>query len=123
MGRCGFDLRGNNMDVRLQEVPFEFNGKSYKLRCNFNVLADIINDFGGKLPEMNITVFPRILAPMLNDYADEQGWAERYKGKDVGRLLPTSMFVTPEGQKQMLQIQQLVINALYVDTGETDEKN
>ena len=85
--------------------------------------ADIINDFDGKLPEMNITVFPRILAPMLNDYADEQGWAERYSGKDVGRLLPTSIFVTHEGQKQMLQIQQLVINALYVDTGETDEKN
>ena len=87
-----------------------------------SVCKDVINDFGGKLPEMNITVFPRILAPMLNDYADEQGWKERYSGKDVGRLLPTSMFVTPEGQKQMLQIQQLVINALYVTQGRRTKK-
>lgn len=111
------------MDVRLEEIPFEFNEKTYKLRCNFNVLADIINDFG-TIPDLNnMAFFPRLLAPMLNDYADEMGWPERYTGREIGRMLPTTMFVSKEGQKTILSVTTLVLNALYADTGETNEKN
>lgn len=106
------------MDIRLEEIPFELNGKTYRLRCNFNVLADIINDFG-KMPDLNnMTIFPRILAPMINDYADEMGWEERYTGKEIGRLLPTSMFVTKEGQERIVKIVQLVLHSVYAETGE-----
>lgn len=109
------------MDIRLEQVPFKLNGKTYQLRCNFNVLADIINDFG-KMPDLNnITIFPRLLAPMLNDYADEQGWDERFTAKELGRLLPTSMFVTKEGQEQILKITELVLHSVYTDTGEAKE--
>lgn len=110
------------MDIRLEEYPFELKGKTYLLRCNFNVLADIINDFG-KMPDLNnMTIFPRLLAPMLNDYADEQGWPERYTGKELGRILPTSMFVTEEGQKQILKITEIVLHSVYADVGEKSEE-
>ena len=28
------------MDLRLKDLPFTFEGRTYKLRCNMNVLAD-----------------------------------------------------------------------------------
>ncbi len=79
-------------DIRLQELPFEFDGKTYLLRCNMNVLADVQEAYGGDIgealegdsPLKSVTVF---LAAMLNDYADEQGWEERWTPKAVGRKL------------------------------------
>ena len=29
------------MDIRLETMPFELDGKTYQLRCNMNVLADV----------------------------------------------------------------------------------
>jgi len=79
-------------DIRLEEVPFEFDGKRYLLRCNMNVLADVQEAYGGSIgealdgknPLKSVTEF---LAAMLNDYADEQGWPERWTAKQVGRKL------------------------------------
>lgn len=79
-------------DIRLQELPFEFDGKTYLLRCNMNVLADVQEAYDGDIgaalegdsPLKSVTVF---LAAMLNDYADEQGWEERWTPKTVGRKL------------------------------------
>jgi len=77
-------------DIRLKELPFEVDGKTYLLRCNMNVLADVQESYGGDIgealegdsPLKSVTVF---LAAMLNDYADEQGWPERWTPKSVGR--------------------------------------
>ena len=77
-------------DIRLEEVPFELDGKTYKLRCNMNVLADVQEayngDFTQALSEKNglksVLIF---LAAMLNDYADEMGWPERYTARQLGR--------------------------------------
>ena len=77
-------------DLRLEEIPFEFNGKTYQLRCNMNVLADVQDVYGGAIgkalagdkPTRSVLEF---LAAMLNDYAEEQGWPERYTSRDVGR--------------------------------------
>lgn len=77
-------------DLRLEEIPFEFDGKTYLLRCNMNVLADVQDVYGGQIgaalsgekPTRSVLEF---LAAMLNDYADEQGWPERYTSRDVGR--------------------------------------
>ena len=77
-------------DIRLEEVPFELDGKAYLLRCNMNVLADVQEAYDGDLTaalsEKN--TFKSVLtflAAMLNDYADEQGWQERYTAKQLGR--------------------------------------
>ena len=79
-------------DIRLEEMPFDFEGKQYLLRCNMNVLADVQEAYGGSIgaaltegtPQRSVLEF---LAAMLNDYADEKGWPERYTAKDVGRKL------------------------------------
>ena len=77
-------------DIRLEEVPFEFNGKTYKLRCNMNVLADVQEaydgDFSAALSEKNtLKSSMTFLAAMLNDYADEMGWDEHFTAKQIGR--------------------------------------
>ena len=77
-------------DIRLEEVPFELDGKTYKLRCNMNVLADVQEAYNGDFTEAlsgNSTLRSALcfLAAMLNDYADEQGWQERYTAKQLGR--------------------------------------
>ena len=86
-------------DVRLEERPFEFAGRTYKLRCNMNVLADVQNAFGGAIagalngedPTRSVLEF---LAAMMNDYADEMGWDERFTARQLGRKLP--LYVTRE---------------------------
>ena len=63
--------------VKMKEIPFELDGKRYKLRCNMNVLADVQEAYDGDFME----------SLMLNDYADEQGWPERFTAKQLGRKL------------------------------------
>ena len=79
-------------DIRLEEIPFEFDGKRYMLRCNMNVLADVQEayggDFGKALAVKNSTGSAmEFLAAMLNDYADEQGWPEHWTARQVGRKI------------------------------------
>lgn len=79
-------------DIRLEDTPFEFNGKTYLLRCNMNVLADVQDVYGGKIGEAMNGENPtksvmEFLAAMMNDYADEMGWPERYTGRKIGRKL------------------------------------
>ena len=95
-------------DIRLQELPFEFDGKTYLLRCNMNVLADVQEAYGGDIgealegdsPLKSVTVF---LAAMLNDYADEQGWEERWTPKTVGRKLGLHGFPKAEIMRLVTQ--------------------
>ena len=79
-------------DIRLEEIPFDFCGKTYMLRCNMNVLADVQEIYGGQIldamtggsPTKSVMEF---FAAMLNDYAEEMGWPERYTSRDVGHKL------------------------------------
>ena len=97
-------------DIRLEELPFELDGKRYLLRCNMNVLADVQQEYGGDLSQAlegdsslkSVTVF---LAAMLNDYADEQGWEEHWTAKSVGRKFGINEVPTNE-------IMQLVVRSL-----------
>lgn len=76
----------------MREIPFELDGKRYMLRCNMNVLADVQEEYDGDFMESlngkkamkGILVF---LAAMLNDFADEMGWPERFTAKQLGRRL------------------------------------
>lgn len=83
-------------DIRLEEMPFNFEGKHYLLRCNMNVLADVQEAYGGSIgaaltegtPQRSVLEF---LAAMMNDYADDMGWTERYTAKQLGRRLAPGM--------------------------------
>ena len=79
-------------DIRMEELPFAFGGKLFQLRCNMNVLADVQGLYNGSISEALSGDNPmqsvlEFTAAMLNDYADEKGWPERYTAKDVGRKL------------------------------------
>lgn len=111
-------------DIRLRSVPFELEGKTYQLRCNFNVLADVTAEYGGELPDpldpaVRLTVCRSFLAAMLNDYADEMGWPERYEPKALGRMLGADAAV-------LLQtVTPLVVSAVFArgtGDGENDGK-
>ena len=77
-------------DIRLEEIPFTIGEKTYQLRCNMNVLADVQETYSGNFVAAlngNATMKSALvfLAAMLNDYADEQGWEERFTAKSLGR--------------------------------------
>ena len=83
-------------DIRLEEIPFTFNGKTYQLRCNMNVLADVQEACGGNIAmalngERTLGSVMLFLAAMLNDYADEMDWPERWTAKQLGRKLSKNM--------------------------------
>lgn len=110
-------------DIRLESVPYELNGKTYRLCCNFNVLADIVAEFGG-LPDLfdgskGLLYYKSFLAAMLNDYADSQGWPERYTGKEIGRILDFRTLKTEDVQNVI----NLVIKSIYrkKESSETSE--
>lgn len=80
------------MNLRLEELPFEFEGKTYMLRCNMAVLEEIQDAHGGNLiealdPERAISSALEFLTAMINDYAEDQGWPDRYTRTQVGRRL------------------------------------
>ena len=78
--------------VKMSEVPFELDGKKYRLRCNMNVLADVQEAYGGDFMESldskrSMKGILEFLAAMLNDYADEKERPERFTAKQLGRKL------------------------------------
>lgn len=109
-------------DVRLREEPFEFDGNTYMLRCNMNVLADMQELGGGDFENVldgTIASALSVLTVMLNDYADEQGWAMVTR-KTVGRRINLSEF-----KRFMPKMWALVTDALKDETNaqEKPEKN
>ncbi len=109
------------MDVRQKEAPFKFRGREYRLRCNFNVLAEVTERNGGELPDIfdkasRLRVVRDYLAAMLNDYADEQGWAERVTPAQLGRELDGGLAAV------LSPVIELVLGALYVPAEEGGEE-
>lgn len=75
------------MSIRLEEKPFELEGKTYILRCNMAVLDALQDAHGGDFGEvMNLPArqgVVEVLAAMLNDYAEDMGWPERWTAKQL----------------------------------------
>ena len=113
------------MDIRMQEYPFEFDGKSFVLRCNMNVLAELQESNGGTIPNIfdeknTLNNFLAYLSAMMNDFAEEQGWPERYTPKQLGRKIALADGVL------ISEVLNLVIRANYVESDsdtEQDSKN
>ena len=79
-------------DLRLESLPFEHGGRTYTLRCNMNVLADVQEENGGNISpafdgRRGMKSALQFLAAMMNDWADEQGWPERFTARSLGRVL------------------------------------
>ena len=108
-------------DIRLETMPYEFNGKTYQLCCNYNVLADLTEEFGG-LPNLFDTkkvlkYYPAFIAAMMNDYADSMEWPERFTTREIGRTLDFKNLPRDEIQK----VVNLVINSLYEKKEDSEE--
>ena len=81
--------------LRLEEVPFELEGKTYMLRCNMAALEAMQEEQGGDfaslldMPATKSTVI--FLCAMLNVYAEEQGWPERWDVNTLKRKVSFAM--------------------------------
>ena len=113
------------MDIRQKTLPFVFEGRTYALKCNMNVLADVQAAVGGdfsRAMNQNSTFRGALefLAAMLNDYADEQGWPERYTSRDLGRVI---------GWEEYSRLSETVMDLVYSSLSsaepseETEPKN
>ena len=98
-------------DVRLKTADFELGGKRYILRCNNNVLADVQEAFGSMAEALSgrhsMRTALTFLAAMLNDWADEQGWPERFTSRSAGRLLPPARMHELDGVVMPLVVSSL----------------
>lgn len=85
------------MDVRLKAIPLEFDGETYQLTVNMNVLADVQEENGGDLRAVfgKKRIFAGLLAFLsaaINEAADAKGLQKRYTPRQVGRLLTPEQF-------------------------------
>ena len=110
-------------DIRLKTEPFELDGKTYLLSCSMNVLADVQEAYGGKISnalsaKATLKSCLEFLAAMLNDYADSQGWEERFTARQIGRALPP-----PRMQELIDKVMPLVAATFGTEPKEEDGKN
>ena len=83
------------MYLQPKALPFEYGGKTYQLYVNMNVLADLQELHGGTIEPLLSrqrtmkNVFETVAAAM-NEYAYDQGWPERFTGRDVGKMMGES---------------------------------
>ena len=104
-------------DIRLKELPFYYGEREYRLRCNMAVLADMEEEFG-QIPDIfdgrgKMNKFLKIMAIMMNEYADYKGWPERVTYRDLGRNL--ALEDVPFGE-----ISQLIVGAIYTKTEKSE---
>lgn len=75
--------------IRLETKRLEFDGRVWEICCNMAVLDALQTAHGGDfsavmaLPPFQAAA--EMLAAMLNDYAEDQGWDVRYTPKQVAR--------------------------------------
>lgn len=101
------------MGIRLKTKTLELDGRIFELCCNFNVIADIEELYGGLgnllRSERGMSSTRTILACMMNDYADRMGWDIKYTPKDVGRLLGASPAAI---RKVSADVRELLLDAI-----------
>ena len=125
-------MKNNNTDdIRLQELPFSFDGRDYKLRCTMNVLSDLQARYGGDLvaafdARKTMDGWLVWITVMINDYAETQNWPDfkPYTEREIGgKLIPAQIPVKT--------LTDLISDSMFIDIGnddagqqsEGDEKN
>lgn len=82
--------------IRLEEKPFELNGKRYLLRCNMAVLEayeEACGDIQAAMEQPVRSAMLTLLQLMLNDYAEEQGWDETWDAARLKRRVSYAMLM------------------------------
>ena len=116
------------MGIRMKTKRLELDGRIFELCCNFNVIADIEELYGGLgrllRSERGMSATRTVLACMMNDYADRMDWDIAYTPKEVGRLLGASPAAI---RKISADVRELLMDALASsDTdgeGQPDDAN
>ena len=85
-------------DIRLKTRRLTVGGKEYELACTMNVLADLQEAHGGNISEAlldsthSINAALELVSIMVNNYAEIQGWPERYTPRQIGHLISGNVF-------------------------------
>ena len=108
-------------DIRLDKMTYEFNGKTYELEVNYNVLADLQNEFG-QIPDVfegknTMRVYTALMAAMINDYADTMKWGERITPREFGRTVDTHNLPADN----MMKATKMLMAALFVPKEQGEE--
>lgn len=82
--------------IRLEERPFELDGKRYLLRCNMAVLETVEEAHGdfeavAQLPVRTASL--ELLAAMMNDYAEDQGWDASWTAQQLKKRISYAMLM------------------------------
>lgn len=81
-------------DMRMQPYTITVDGVDYPLVCNFNVLADIEDEYGtvfaGTHDEHTFKFARFVLASMLNEACVAGGIEKEWTPREVGRKLPAA---------------------------------
>ena len=83
------------MSIRLEEKTMNIGGKTYVLHVNMSVLDRIQEASDGDFNELmkksmnNASVI--IMAAMLNDFAEDQGWEEEWTERKVKKYFSLAM--------------------------------
>lgn len=120
--------------TKIKTVDYEFEGRTYRLECNMNVLADVQDEYDGNLLRALNTAHGlkstlAFLAAMLTDAADTQGITDenglplRFTSKQLGRKL--TMHQTLEDGTRIYPLIQAAVEPPRAETGEAEpeEKN
>ena len=85
------------MSIQLEEKRREICGKSYVLHVNMSVLERVVEKYGGDVDKLMATrkneAMAEILAAMLNDYAEDQGWDQDWTPKKVKKYFSVAMLL------------------------------
>ena len=116
------------MDIRLKTEPFEFDGRTFQLCCNMNVLAEVQEAFGGSFytalrSNSSIKGLLTFLTAMLNDYADQQGWDVHYEAAQVGRMLDPSAAAMAKRNSMIMGLVTAALTPAKQEDREEPEKN
>lgn len=83
--------------IRLEEKPFELNGKIYILRCNMAVLERVEDMHGDLDAVMQLpvrTASLELLAAMMNDYAElQEDWEEIWTPEKLKKQVSYAMLM------------------------------
>ncbi len=82
--------------IRLEERPFELDGKRYMLRCNMAVLETVEEKHGDfeavtQLPVRKASL--ELLAAMMTDYAEDHGWDENWTPEQLKKRISYAMLM------------------------------
>ena len=83
------------MKLKLEEKKLDLDGRIYTLHVNMSVLEKVQEAHGGDFHElMNLSpsvLEAEVLAAMLNDWAEDQGWDDQWTARMIQKRFSMAM--------------------------------